>query len=388
MKKCCLFCLAVLMCAASISFAEDRTVLYEHFSEDLCLYCPAVAAAIADFRSHYDREQVAIISYLVHGEDAVNFGVDRLDFYGEEAVPIVAGDGLDNLGPMPIDESVLINHYNSRHNTPSNLEMEVFQESNTQYRIHIEAETAINASLMAVAYEDVYHGAEADHYPCFARQFLTEYYGDPISLSAGEERDIVKTVTLQGSWNPANMGVVAWIQVASKSGRAFRAHESMQAADSRAPHVNPTPTPPEPTNTPNPEATSTPPPEGTPTPTPTFSQSALEQHLDLSHDMFHSGDDFRLDVQTHNPASNAVNVDQYIVLDVAGMYFFWDNWTAQPQSLPRTYAAGYNGEENILNFTWPTVDGSYSGIRFWLASLRSGTSELAGAYDMKEFGYE
>jgi hypothetical protein len=375
------FSMMILVIVSTGALAAQRVVLYEHFTEDQCLWCADVAVAIDAFRDGYSREQVAIITYSVRGDDPVPEGTDRLEFFGEDAVPVVVGDGLDNLGPMPIDESVLIAHFNSRAGVPSNLTMEVFKESQTQYRIHIEAESDVSGSFMAVAYEDIVHSEQ--RYQCWAREILSDnYYGDPFFLAAGDSVDIVKDVTLQGGWNPENMGVVAWIHCSSDGGNLlFRGHESYQAADSRAQHSNPTPTP-EPTS-PGP----TPTPDDTPAPTPTFSETDLQQTLELSSTMFHPNDPFVLDIHTANPGTDTFYVDQYLVLEVAGFFYFWPQWSETPGYGERTYAGGYDDRENIFTFNWPSGVGSFNGIHFYLASLDSATKTLAGPWDMVEWGY-
>ncbi|MBN1355400.1 hypothetical protein JXA40_03910 [bacterium] len=364
------------------AFAAQRVVMYEHFTEDQCLWCADVAVAIDLFRSEYTREQLAVITYSVRGDDPVPGGLDRLDFFGEDAVPVVVGDGRDNLGPMPIDESVLIAHYESRKNEPSILTMTVTKESQTQYRIHVEAESAFTGVLMAVAYEEIIHNEQ--HYYCWAREILTNYYGDPISLSAGGSTDVIKNVSLQGGWNPGNMGVVAWVHEGSDGGNLlFRAHESLQAADSMAQHTEPTPTP-APTD---PGATCTPTPQGTAPPTPTHSVNDLQQNLELSATMFHPDDPFVLDIHTVNPSSQTFNVDQYLALEVAGLFFFWPQWTDAVGYAQRSYPAGCDSRENIFDFTWPSGVGSFSGIHFYLVSLNTATQTLAGPWDMVEWGY-
>jgi hypothetical protein len=377
MKKSMLITLLILATFISgTAYGAPRVVMYEHFTEDACLYCAEVAEAILAFRTDYSREQAGVISFSIRGDDPVNFGTDRLDFFGLDTVPVVVGDGLDNLGPMPIDESVLISHYNARSSTSSPLKMEVFRDSDTQYTIHLEAESSFSGFLMAVAYEDIYHLEH--HYPVYARQILTEYYGDELNMNAGEVQDIIKYVSLEGDWNAGSMGVVAWVSSGSKGDRSFRAHESLQAADSQAAHTNPTATPVENTPTPTPS-------EGTPTATPSLTQ--ITQDLELSRELFHPNDQFRLDVHTINSNAVSVTVDQYLVLQVANLFFFWPSWSENLDYQSRTFEPLYDGEENIFDFNWPAGVGSYSGLFFWLVSLNPDTSELACPYDFHEFGY-
>jgi hypothetical protein len=369
------------------ALAAQRTVLFEHFTEDLCAYCPPVAAAVADFRSHYTPQQTAIISFCVAGSDPIDHGSDRRDYYDKLYSPQLIGDGQGDFEAlMPIAESDIISYYNTRTGVSAPLTMEVFKESNTQYRIHLQAETALSLALVAVAYEDVTH--DEVHYPCYGRKFLTEYYGDEFSIAAGESRDFVKTLSIESGWNPSTMGVVAWVHEVTKDGRGFRAHPVLQAADSKASHGNPTATPTQSAGTPTPvPPTSTPATNFTPTPTPTFSQTDLQQELILNKTNFKPNDDFLLKVRTRNPASSAVAVDQYIALQVIDSFYFWPSWSVSPNCGDRSYNAGCDMQETILEFVWPSGAGSFSPLYFWLVSLRADTSTLAGPFDSAGWEY-
>ncbi|MBN1552916.1 hypothetical protein JW979_15690 [bacterium] len=360
-----------LTCFLSIAVAADRVVLFETFTEDECFYCGEVADAVDSFQNSYSRDVVAIITYSVNGSQVVPGGADRMSLYGEETVPVVVGDGLDNIYSEPFSESILINYFNSRTGVPSDLAMEVFHEGGSQYRVHLSAETSVNGALMAVAYQSITH--ENHPYPFFAREILTSPYGDDIALASGEQRDVVFNISC-----PAADGVVAWVHYSSKDTGRFRPSECFQAADSNASHTNPTPTPPEPTPTP---------PDQTPTPSPTYTETNLQQTLELNKDNFLPNDPFVLDVHTVNPEDFTVSVDQYLALEVAGVFFFWPEWSADVSYAERSYTAGYDDYENIFNFTWPSGVGSFQGIRFWLVSILSGTAYLAGPYDMVEWGY-
>lgn len=365
--------LMIIGCIVAISAqAAQRTVIYEHFTEDECLYCAQVSSVIDSFRSAHSRSEVAVISFSTNGSDPIPDGLNRLDVYGLETTPAVAGDGLDNLEPMPIDQSALENHYNSRRNVSSPVSIEVFQESDTQYRIFLSAESAFSGSLVAVAYEDIEH--DGHRYQCWGRQFLTPYYGESISMNAGETREITKNVSIQGGWLASNMGVVAYVQTQTKdSSRRFRAYEVFQAADSRAEHTNPTPTPP--LETPTPCATATP------------STSDFSQTLDLNQSMFHAGDRFVLEINSKNAGASPFTVDQYLVLQVLDLYFFWPTWSNELGFDVRTYAAGYDDLETILDFYWPSGAGSFSPIYFWLVATLPDTFDLACTPDTLEFGY-
>ena len=124
--------------------AADRVVVYEHFSQDQCSSCPAVAAVIEQFRSDYDRNSVAIISYSIQGSDPVPEGQARLNYFGQDNVPYIVGDGMAELPPA-LEYQHLVSHYNNRKNAPSPLFMDVIREAPCQYRVRLTAESGVSA---------------------------------------------------------------------------------------------------------------------------------------------------------------------------------------------------------------------------------------------------
>ncbi len=269
-------------------------------------------------------------------------------------------------GNQSTDRRNLVSLLESRSGVPSPVVMSVIRDSASQFTIHITAESAINASLVAVSYQSIEH--EGNQYPCYGREFMTEYWGENVSLAAGESTSIVKTVS-----NTSVDGIVAWLEEDQAFGR-FTAHEVIQAADSLGPQPA----------TPTPEPTSQP---GTPTPTPTQNPDALIQELELSSEMFHPGDLFELYVNTMNPGTGTYSIDQYIALQVLTSFYFWPSWETAIDSEPRTFPAGYDDSEEILTFNWPSGTGSFSGLAFWVVAMDKATGDLAGPYDSVEFGY-
>ena len=371
------------------AFSAQRVVLYEQFTEDQCLECVPVTQAYEAFRNQVSRDEVAVIAFSVRGEEEVPDGDLRLDFYGESTVPQAIGDGIDHF-PSSLDVNTLTSHLNNRKNVASPCIIEVLPISQTQYQVLITGvESAINANLVVVAYEDITH--ESLHFPCFARQFLTEYFGDQVNIPAGGTYNQTYNINLQSGWNAGNMGVIAFLQRSAKSGPTFfRPHEVIQAADSRASH-NSTPTP-DPTATPTspeqPTNTPTPTPDNyTPEPTPTFSQTNLQQDIALNKDMFYPNDQFLLTLHTINPKNETFRVDQYILLEVAGSFFFWPDWSADLDWQTVDYAANFDQVEELFNFTWPDGVGSFNPITFYCGALLPGSATLAGPIDYVTWGY-
>jgi len=147
----------------------------------------------------------------------------------------------------------------------------------------------------------------------------------------------------------------------------------------------PTDTPPPATSTPTP----TEPPDPTETPFPTSTPIPGDPEIDLviNQEMFRAGDQFLLTCRTSNPGP-AIELEQYILLDVWGSYYFWPTWTEDLDFVFRSFPRGFDETETILEFSWPEGAGSAQDIRFWAAYLLPQTAELSGNYDMLTFGFE
>jgi len=152
----------------------------------------------------------------------------------------------------------------------------------------------------------------------------------------------------------------------------------------------PTPTPTRspqiwPTITPSP--TNPPPFSPTPSPSATPACDTLEIYLDLNQTMFHKGDPFLLRCGWCS-TGDVYHLDQYILLDVSGEFWFWPSWGMDVDADPVTLTGPVQTWQTILDFEWPEVEGSIYGIFFWAAFLHAGTSDLACDYDVVEWGYE
>ncbi|MBN2054278.1 hypothetical protein JW905_05115 [bacterium] len=155
----------------------------------------------------------------------------------------------------------------------------------------------------------------------------------------------------------------------------------------------PTPTP-LPTNTPI--ATPTPiPPTATPIPTasPVLpSPTPVEQldpqiHIWLNQDIFHTNDTFLLSMRIDYDGQDTW-VDQYIILDVWGLYYFHPSWNMTLDWTPRMLNGELQVEESILSFIWPTGAGEASGLMFWAGLCEMSTANLLGEVDFCTFGFE
>ena len=151
-------------------------------------------------------------------------------------------------------------------------------------------------------------------------------------------------------------------------------------------------TSPHPTTPPNP--TSTPPiysptPRPTPLPTSTPTQEGRGISLYLNQKVYHAGDPFIFGMTLWNYEEEII-ADVYIVLDVAGSYWFWPSWSEMPNIdyERRMLRENYYHSETILEFIWPSGAGSYSGVRFWGAITEMGTYNLLADVVYVSFDFE
>ncbi|MBN2056467.1 hypothetical protein JW905_16200 [bacterium] len=153
------------------------------------------------------------------------------------------------------------------------------------------------------------------------------------------------------------------------------------------PVYTPTPTPtdsPVPTDTPVPPTITATPAE-TPVPTPTVVVGGPYIDLILNQTTFYPNDPFLL--QTHiTNGDTAIDADEYIILDVYAIYFFWPGWTEDLDLRTISIPAQSSNFVDILEFTWPEGAGEAGGLKFWAALLVPGTTDLYD-YTYIEFGY-
>ena len=372
---------AVLFTALSVQ-AADRTVFFEHFSQEQCATCPITAAAMTTFRNDYDYQDVAIISYWTQGSQAIPDGNNRgLEFYDEVLTPSVICDGTINIEAAPQEYDDFVAAYNSQTGVSSPCTLSIIENGGGSYTIHIVAEEAFSGSLMVVAYEE-YTDGHGVTYACFARQFVTPYGGESISAGAGDVLNIDKTVSVGHS------GVVAWIHNDGKSlpgNRRFTPWEVIQAADSHAGGTadpTPTPTPTGGNETPTPTT-----PPGTPTATPQIPCDHNGAIIDMPSDFLRSGDDFYLDVYLCNVDSVEYELPVFVILDVYGSMFFAPSWTSFDNYIATLPGNQLTRLEVLPLFTWPSGVGAANNINIYAGLTNAQMSQLWGDFDMVTFGW-
>jgi hypothetical protein len=123
-----------------------------------------------------------------------------------------------------------------------------------------------------------------------------------------------------------------------------------------------------------------------PTPTPDYSQTGITLHLNRT--MFEQGDMFRLSRTLVNTGS-AITIDEYIILDVYGSFWFWPEWSESVSFQTRTLPLmGVYNDEVALTFVWPVTEGSADNLQFWGAMLDPAAQTIYGEYDVISWGYK
>ncbi len=98
------------------------------------------------------------------------------------------------------------------------------------------------------------------------------------------------------------------------------------------------------------------------------------------------GDEFALKRSCGNPLTTALPIDEFVILDVYGSYWFWPAWSAEINFQPGTMNPDSCLIDPVLSFQWPDVEGTFTGLRFWGAILDMGTMNLID-YHMLEWSF-
>ncbi len=94
-----------------------------------------------------------------------------------------------------------------------------------------------------------------------------------------------------------------------------------------------------------------------------------------------------LTADVSNPGPSASGLPFFVVLDVHGVYYFWDAWTQEPDYWELTVNHGHTIYVVIPEFTWPAISTSASGLRFIAALTDPAITTILGEYDIWEFAF-
>jgi hypothetical protein len=101
------------------------------------------------------------------------------------------------------------------------------------------------------------------------------------------------------------------------------------------------------------------------------------------------GDHFHLYFSL-GPQGSTMTMDAYVILGVGNAFWCWPSWNTIESGLDHnTYdvPAGEILGVEVLDFYWPAVDGSASGLYFYGAAFDEGTFDVIGEFQVIDFQY-
>jgi C1A family cysteine protease len=107
--------------------------------------------------------------------------------------------------------------------------------------------------------------------------------------------------------------------------------------------------------------------------------------VETSLPVYQAGDFFEL-IFTVNNYQESREVNEWLLLDVYGQYWFWPSWSAQADFRTRTLTPRCSMRESILSFDWPEISGHADGLKFWAAIIDAQSGDILD-YGMTEWGY-
>jgi len=111
-------------------------------------------------------------------------------------------------------------------------------------------------------------------------------------------------------------------------------------------------------------------PDSSPEPTATPVPPEIGTRLEISGQYFEPGDIFWLMAYLDNSGTALFNVPLVVVLQVDGMFWFWNDWTGSLDTIPVHVPTGTTGMPIISAFAWPDVGWhAAEDIAFWSALL-------------------
>ena len=112
-------------------------------------------------------------------------------------------------------------------------------------------------------------------------------------------------------------------------------------------------------------------------------------NLDLNNDLFHCGDEFILKLVVNNEGP-AFFADQYVVLQVGDLFWFWPDWVAYPPGIDydeATLEPFTRDLRTILEFQWPDITASASNLAFYAVLTDPVTGAALTDLDVVDFGF-
>ncbi|MBN2053525.1 hypothetical protein JW905_01300 [bacterium] len=130
-------------------------------------------------------------------------------------------------------------------------------------------------------------------------------------------------------------------------------------------------------------------PTPTPTPpaTPTATPAGPTIDLTLSATAVYANDPFYLLACIRNQAPSHSDLDIYIVMEYAGLYFFYPSWSEGIDQQALSVSPFSTINLTILNFTWPAGTGSGGPVLFYGVLANRGTLDFLCPLDSVQFNF-
>jgi hypothetical protein len=104
-----------------------------------------------------------------------------------------------------------------------------------------------------------------------------------------------------------------------------------------------------------------------------------------SRPVYRAGDEFVLTYRAYN-YTDSMEIQEWVVLDVFGQYWFWPGWGSTPDHRERTLEGYQWSTETLMSFTWPAISGNAEDMRFWAGILDPETTQLID-FSVAEWGW-
>ncbi len=125
---------------------------------------------------------------------------------------------------------------------------------------------------------------------------------------------------------------------------------------------------------------------GTPSFIPSPTPNSINIQVILNLNTFRPQDDFILECRIVNPGP-FLELNEFIILEVYGSYWFYDDWTQNFDYVPIEIPAYSDETESILQFVWPEGAGTADGLKFY-AALLDNAFNLVTDIDVITWGFE
>jgi Peptidase family C25 len=112
--------------------------------------------------------------------------------------------------------------------------------------------------------------------------------------------------------------------------------------------------------------------------------------LNLNQSFFVPGDPFILSADMMNPHPDPLDTNLLVALNIDSLFWFWPSWVQYPPDIDseRLQIEAFSSQsESILEFTWPEISGTGSGITFYGIMMNEDSSSAISDLVYTSFGY-